>query len=824
MSPSYQVSACVAWSPDGIDGRNYDIVALAAASDVLYVMDYDTRSQVFDACLAGANAPLPGTQRGLSRYLALGIAPSQLILGVPWYGYRYPCLPGTAADAVYCPIASVPFRGVNCSDAAGSEVGVAEILARLGPSPSGRRWDANQAAPSFNTVEKGVTVQYWYDDVQSLTLKYSLAARLGLRGVGPFTFTDTHDPAMYRALDAFLAPERPPPPERASRPERPAQPAVCPVGTTSVDRFAAEGTMWTACEDLQTPGGGLALRPDAGEPVWLSKSFEPYSQRADEDYYLGLGKQAVLAAKTDMLGEAVLHGCTGRVNPSGLCEPSWARVERAIPVMRYSRGNKQASGNQFMCSPYSPESGVRTFTGSRSASVDATFSDHADDCTDNGFPRPQGYVMNLTAIARGEPPILDFLQYVDFAGMAEGLVGGEAGYPNLVFYFPTLPQNFSGFGGSRYWSMVASPVPDMKGGREQSVWFRFQQVQCAGAARAPPCTLLGRPQYYDTYWFSSNPINSSRWIPPGRGANASGFYANLLAVARFWDAELAAEGMMTLDLPPSPATNGSWLAQQARFSMVRSMISRDDTWHPRYGVLPGYGISLQDGFQDVFTSTTTVALEWGAIPYARGVIDNWITYYMRADGMVTYRAEELAQSGRMLTILALFHSYTADAHFLLRHFDKLRAAAKWLLWRHALSLGWPEHDPRHGIVAGGDEGDTFVGYYETFGEAPLPHMYSCTSNVWRGFDDLGRVWLDVGRTAGRADVTAHGEELLQAAPRLLASLRASLALTSWATGNPKAPRGVPTGATNAPGGPPTGALGDFRGFPELMYSAALSLP
>ena len=44
---------------------------------------------------------------------------------------------------------------------------------------------------------------------------------------------------------------------------------------------------------------------------------------------------------------------------------------------------------EWMCSPYAEESGVRTFTGSRSASVDATFSDHADDCTDNGFPRPQ---------------------------------------------------------------------------------------------------------------------------------------------------------------------------------------------------------------------------------------------------------------------------------------------------------------------------------------------------------------------------------------------------------------------------------------------------
>ena len=73
-------------------------------------------------------------------------------------------------------------------------------------------------------------------------------------------------------------------------------------------------------------------------------------------------------------------------------------------------------------------------------SVDATFSDHADDCTDNGFPRPQGYVMNLTAIAAGEPPMRDFLRYVDFTAMAEGLVGGGDGYPNLVFYFPLHKQ------------------------------------------------------------------------------------------------------------------------------------------------------------------------------------------------------------------------------------------------------------------------------------------------------------------------------------------------------------------------------------------------
>ena len=59
-NPSYQISTCVAWSPDDIDGRAYPYVELAQGSDLLYVMDYDTRSQIFDQCLASANAPFPG--------------------------------------------------------------------------------------------------------------------------------------------------------------------------------------------------------------------------------------------------------------------------------------------------------------------------------------------------------------------------------------------------------------------------------------------------------------------------------------------------------------------------------------------------------------------------------------------------------------------------------------------------------------------------------------------------------------------------------------------------------------------------------------------
>lgn len=599
----------------------------------------------------------------------------------------------------------------------------------------------------------------------------------------------------------------------------------CPPSMQKLDEFSAEGEQWVACEDLAVPSGAIALVGQSAV-VWLPKTFEPYSQGTDAEYYLGKGKEEALNAKWDLLGDAILHECGHKTPTTGLCEPTWSRVERAVPVMRYSQGNKQASGNNFMCSPYSVESGVRTFTGSRSASVDATFSDHADDCTDNGFPRPQGYVMNLTAIAAGEPPIHDFLQYVNFTGMAEGLVGGGSGYPNLIFYFPILPQNFSTFGGSRYWTMIASPVPDMEGGREQSVWFRFQQLKCAGARMAPPCALLGSPQYYDTYWYSASPI-TDRWIRPELQANASGFYGNLLKVKRFWDAELKAEGMMELELPGASGTNGTWLHQQGVFSFVRSMISRDNTWHPRYGVIPGYGITLQDGFQDTFTSTATAALEWGAWPYAKGVIDNWLRYYVRDNGMVTYRAEELAQSGRMLTIFALYVSYTGDATLMLRHFGRARALAEWLLYRFERALAtFPDPaDPRHGIVAGGDEGDTFVGFYETYGKMPLGHRYSCHANVYRGFVDAGEMWKRVGAAAGRSDVVAHADELLTAAPKLLAALNASLNRTIYPTHDPRAPRCVPTGAdppAKPADPPPSCSYGDFRGYPELMYAAVLS--
>ena len=55
----------VAWSPDCIDGRCYDVVTLSKSVDFLAVMAYDEMSQIFGPeCTAYANSPFNMTKLG----------------------------------------------------------------------------------------------------------------------------------------------------------------------------------------------------------------------------------------------------------------------------------------------------------------------------------------------------------------------------------------------------------------------------------------------------------------------------------------------------------------------------------------------------------------------------------------------------------------------------------------------------------------------------------------------------------------------------------------------------------------------------------------
>ena len=168
------------------------------------------------------------------------------------------------------------------------------------------------------------------------------------------------------------------------------------------------------------------------------------------------------------------------------------------------------------------------------------------------------------------------------------------------------------------------------------------------------------------------------------------------------------------------------------------MITWDATWGPRYGVLPGYGIQMQNGFHDTFTGAAMGALEIGALPYAKGLLDHHFSNFVRDDGLINYRAQEVAESARMLTILALYYSYTGDKELLLSHFEKAKAIALWLCARRSVALNFEEGDPRSGIVQGYDEGDNF--HFKMLHTANDSHFYSSSAEAYRGFVEIGEVW------------------------------------------------------------------------------------
>jgi hypothetical protein len=246
-----------------------------------------------------------------------------------------------------------------------------------------------------------------------------------------------------------------------------AVPLSCPdEAQTRVAEFELNGTQCISCEDLQRRDGTLALVCSNGDIEWFEKGYEPYTQGSDDEYYLNLTKQVVMGAKADILAVKLLS--------ANYTHLSYELVKSAVPPMR--------------------STGVRTFVGSRAASVDTSLGDLGNDANGYGFPSISAYVINLTAIHAGEPAIDDFHKHINTSYVADGQLGGHL--PIVRFSFPVSrksPYLPKGENGSRHWDMIAAGVPDMKGSREQSVWFRFQQTSCADSG---VCSMIGSPQYF----------------------------------------------------------------------------------------------------------------------------------------------------------------------------------------------------------------------------------------------------------------------------------------------------------------------------------------
>jgi len=220
--PGSTISVCVPFSAYLEWGRQYDYYHLAQAADFLYIMDYDAQTEIFDGqCMARANSPYYTTVRGIQSYLNLQIDPNKLILGIPWYGKQFECLSNEMDGGItskFCPIQPAATKdGVNCSDRLSPEISYAGIMYNVFINKwnvSEIRWDSTQKSPSVNMVRHNKTYQYWFDNAQSLALKYAYAKSKNLRGVGPFQFGDvvydnnadekSRAQEMWSAFDAFF--------------------------------------------------------------------------------------------------------------------------------------------------------------------------------------------------------------------------------------------------------------------------------------------------------------------------------------------------------------------------------------------------------------------------------------------------------------------------------------------------------------------------------------------------------------------------------------------------------------------------------------------
>ena len=211
---NYQVTFDLAWSPDCIDGRCYQAKEIADITDFVVIMAYSERSQIFGPCIASANSGFPTTAKGVQEYLDLGIPANKLVLGLPWEGCDYPCL-SLMKDNV-CTIPRVPFRGANCSDAVAGVRSYGNIRELILNSTVTVYWNETLQSPylDYKDPETSQEHQVWYDNVESLTIKYNYARQQQLRGlafwsVDRLDYSDTprakkETAEMWKAISVFL--------------------------------------------------------------------------------------------------------------------------------------------------------------------------------------------------------------------------------------------------------------------------------------------------------------------------------------------------------------------------------------------------------------------------------------------------------------------------------------------------------------------------------------------------------------------------------------------------------------------------------------------
>lgn len=333
--------------------------------------------------------------------------------------------------------------------------------------------------------------------------------------------------------------------------------------------------------------------------------------------------------------------------------------------------------------------------------------------------------------------------------------------------------------------------------RVQPVWYRVCRIE----KRA-----LQWAKYFDTY--PTFPGDAAPRL-------VQGFYRDLLAMRVRWERTLA--GGMQLDVPDTR------LANQARHSLVRSIITRMGAW-PKYGVMDrNYGGFEHDGFQDTFNVDVTAMLAWGLNDLAHEYLDNYFGYFVRDDGTILYRGPQTGQYGRMLTVVADYYRHTGDSALLLKHRKRIEGVTRYLLKLREAGKTLPAADAARGLISGWCEADSVL---EPEPERYVQPYFSNSAEAVRGFGDLGSVWEQIAAANGDALLAETGRALRMEGKELNADLRTAITRTR---GTSPAPDYFPAiaGARELPDAAVRRDVKDpqfraYRTYTEMLFSGVLT--
>jgi spore germination protein YaaH len=172
---------------------SWDLKKLSEICDYLIVMGYNY--YYGGSSTAGPVAPLAGENYNITRtvntYLTAEVAPEKLLLGLPWYGYDWPVTgasrksstTGTGTSRVYS---------------------AAETLA----TQYSKTFDELTSSAWVSYTSASLWRQLWYDDSESLIMKYDFADSKNLAGIGiwALSYEGTHN-EIWSGIHNVYSPE-----------------------------------------------------------------------------------------------------------------------------------------------------------------------------------------------------------------------------------------------------------------------------------------------------------------------------------------------------------------------------------------------------------------------------------------------------------------------------------------------------------------------------------------------------------------------------------------------------------------------------------------